>query len=112
MAKANRRPRGTGSLTTYVDSGGNETWYGSFYVHGRRVKRRIGEKRKPGTRQGLTRTQAEAALRRMTEDVEPSPAVVERITVEEAGERYLRELEALGRKRSTMQDYARRFAST
>jgi integrase len=100
-----RRPRGTGSLTVHRDSGGRETWYGSFYVGGRRVKRRIGPKRETGTRKGLTRTQAEAALRRLNEDAEPAPPVVERLTVEEAGERYLRELESLGRKPSTMGDY-------
>ena len=36
-----RRSRGTGSLTTYRDSAGAESWYGLFYSHGRRVKRRI-----------------------------------------------------------------------
>jgi integrase len=100
-----RRPHGSGSLTTRKDQAGRETWYGSFYVAGRRVKRKIGPKRETGTRKGLTRTQAEAALRRLTEDAEPDPPVVERLAVEEAGGRYLRELESLGRKPSTMGDY-------
>ena len=79
-----RRSRGTGSLTTYRDSAGAESWYGLFYSHGRRVKRRICPKREAGTRKGLTRTQAEAALRRITEEAHAAPPVVRRVTVGEA----------------------------
>jgi len=67
-----------------ADSNGRETWYGSWRVGGRRVKRRIGLKRRASTSEGLTRTQAEAELRRLmgTEVVLAGP---QRKTIEEAG---------------------------
>jgi integrase len=102
---APKRSRGTGSLESRTDAGGREAWYGRYYVAGRRVKRRIGDKRAPATRAGLTRVQAEAVLRRLIDREQAAPRVAERLTVAEAGERYLRQLEGLGRKRSTLQDY-------
>ena len=62
-----RRARGTGSLSTRRDKAGRDTWYGRFWVNGRLVKRRIGLKRPPGEKVGLTRAQAEAALRKVFE---------------------------------------------
>lgn len=59
-----KRSYGSGRLFARVDSAGRETWYGSWNVGGRRLKRRLGPKRRAGTAGGLTRTQAEAELRR------------------------------------------------
>lgn len=95
-----RRSHGTGSLFEH-----NAAWYGKWRVDGRQIKRRIGPKRQPGTREGLTRSQAEARLRRIIEDTAATPAVVERITVQQAGDRLLAQLAALGRKRATVQSY-------
>jgi integrase len=100
-----RRPRGTGSLFVKRDSAGQETWYGKWWVGKAQVKRRIGPKRAPSTRQGLTRTQAEAELRRMIGAIEPALARRERITVAEAGELHVARVRMMGRKRATVQSY-------
>jgi integrase len=74
-------------------------------VAGRLVKRKLGPRREPGTRRGLTKAQAEAQLRSAMSEVRAT-AQSERIGVEEAGERYIRHLETVRqRKRSTIQDY-------
>lgn len=88
-----------------ADGNGRETWYGSWRVGGRRVKRRIGLKRRASTSEGLTRTQAEAELRRLmgTEVVLAGP---QRKTIEEAGALYVEHLEhVMERKRTTIHDY-------
>jgi hypothetical protein len=100
-----RRSYGTGALYVRRDSRGRETWYGKWRVGGRQVKRRIGVVRRPGTRQGLTRAQAERELRRKVESTVPVVAAGERCTVEEAGEQLLDHLAALGRKPSTLNTY-------
>ena len=100
-----RRSYGSGSLYVKTDSAGAETWYGQWRVRDRQVKRRLGPKRRAGTRDGLTRAQAEAELRRrIAEDVPPPPSEL-RVTVGEAGQRLLQHLGTLGRKRSTLMDY-------
>jgi hypothetical protein len=76
-----RRSYGTGSLFT-----ARGKWYGQWRVGGRLVKRAIGPKRPPGSREGLTRKQAEAELRRRIEAVEPATRT-EVLSIEEAGER-------------------------
>jgi integrase len=97
-AKA-RRSYGTGSL--FVHRG---KWYGQWRVGDRQVKRMIGPTREPGSRRGLTRAQAESQLRRRIQDLKPP--VSERLTVAEAGDRYLLHLEAVvGRKPGTIADY-------
>jgi integrase len=99
-----RRSYGTGSLVPRKDSTGRESWYGRWYVGDKRIKRKIGPKRLPGSREGLTRAQAEAELRRrMAEAVTPSRSAD--LTVTEAGERMIRHLESLGRKPSTISTY-------
>jgi hypothetical protein len=100
-----RRSYGTGTLYARRDGNGRETWYGSWRVRGTRVKRRIGPKRRPGAADGLTRTQAEAELRRrIATDVVVTGA--QRRTVAEAGDAYLDHLEhVMERKRTTLQDY-------
>jgi integrase len=99
-----RRSYGAGSLFVRRDSRGRETWYGKWYAGGRRVQRRLGLKRPPGSREGLTRAQAERELRRR---VESEQAVVRsRLTIADAGRRYLYHLEhVLERKPTTVADY-------
>ena len=103
-----RRSYGTGSLYVHTDTTGRETWYARFYVGSHQVKRRIGPKRARGTREGLTRAQAERALRELIETEQPRPTRTD-VTVENAGERLLRHLEALGRKPTTLGTYRSLF---
>lgn len=104
MAGATRRSYGTGSLSTKVDSGGRAHWYGKWRSNGTQVKRKLGPKREPGGRSGLTRTQAEAELRRQMSEVTPAAQAGERLTIEEVARRYLLHSERQGRKPSTRQN--------
>jgi integrase len=54
---------------------------------------------------GLTKSQAEAELRRAFEAASLEQPVQERLEIKEAGERYIDRLESLGRKRTTIADY-------
>jgi integrase len=95
-----KRTYGSGSVVVHRGS-----WYGRWRVGDRYVKRKLGAIRQPGTREGLTRKQAEMALRRQMTEVR---VVVpeERMTVQEAGDRYLHHVEHVKhRKPSTVQDY-------
>jgi integrase len=95
-----RRPYGTGTL--YQKAG---AWYGRWLVGGRRTNRKLGQVRQPGTKEGLTRSQAERELRRRVESEAPQ-AVAQRLTVSAAADRYVHHLEhVVGRKPSTVQDY-------
>ena len=68
------------------------------------MQRRLGPRRAPGSREGLTRAQAERELRRLIETEQP--IVRSRLGIEEAGERYLEHLEhVLERKPTTVADY-------
>lgn len=105
-----RRARGTGSLSIRRDKAGAETWYGRFWAHGRLVKKRIGPRRGPGPRagDGLSATEAERELQRLIAAAGAAPArssTIEKLSIEEAGARYVAHLEAIGRKRSTLEDY-------
>jgi integrase len=96
-----KRSYGTGNLRVRRGA-----WYGQWHVGGRRVQRKLGAVRQPGTRQGLTKRQAEARLRELIQDVKPAPAGSEQLTVAEAGERYIRHVEhVLERKPTTVADY-------
>jgi hypothetical protein len=97
-----RRSPGTGSLVARADRSGRESWYGRWTVDGVRVKRCLGPKRVPSTREGLTQVQAEAELRRLMTTERPRPAPGERLTIAEVGVRYLHHLEARGRKYATI----------
>ncbi len=97
-----RRSYGTGSLYVRTDSAGRDTWYGHWRSNGRQVKRRIGSKRCDGARDGLTRRQAEAELRRLMGEAPAARPTSERMTLSEVSGQYLRHLEARGRKRSTL----------
>jgi integrase len=99
---AGRRSYGTGSLDVRPDKTGRETWYGRWHSNGRRVKRKIGPKRTEGSRDGLTRAQAEAELRRLMAEVQVTAAVGHSLTVAAAGQRYQEHLKRAGRKRSTI----------
>jgi integrase len=79
-----RRNYGTGSLFTERGK-----WYGQWRVGGRQVKRAIGPKRQPGSREGLTRRQAEAELRRKMETSRPAPRT-DGVSFEDAAREYLR----------------------
>ncbi len=94
-----RRSHGTGSL---IEQRGN--YYGKWRIDGRQVMRKIGPVRKPATRDGLTRSQAETQLRKLMAN-QTSPQATERITVSEAADRLLERLEAMGRKHSTLRAY-------
>ena len=100
-----RRSYGTGSLIVRKDSTGRESWHAKVRIGQRQVWRKLGEKRAPGTRDGLTRRQAEARLRTLHDELSATPPVAERLSVAEVGLRYLRHLSAQGRKRSTLMDY-------
>jgi len=80
-------------------------WYGRWWVGDRYVKRKLGGIREPGSREGLTRKQAEMALRRLMTEVRVVQPE-ERMTFQEAGDRYLHHIEHVKRRKpSTVQDY-------
>jgi integrase len=101
---AARRSYGTGSLIVRVDRGGREAWYGKWRSNGRQVMRRIGPTRGGAAKDGYTRPQAEAELRRLMAEVRVAPTVGELLTVEEVGARYRVHAERRGRKRSTLKN--------
>jgi integrase len=103
-AEMAKRPYGAGALSIRADSNGRMSWYGQWRVGGRRVTRKLGSKREVGTRLGLTRAQAERRLQRLI-DTETHAPVDERLSVGETGELLVAHLEALGRKRSTLDEY-------
>lgn len=102
---ATRRPRGTGGLLVKRDSSGRETWYGKWRVGTVQVKRRVGPKRIPSTRDGLTRTQAEAELRRLIGSADTATLQRERVTIEGVGALLVELRRVQGRKRTTIEAY-------
>jgi integrase len=104
--RATRRPAGTGGLFLRRDRTGREVWYAKWREGERQVKRTLGPRRQPGSKAGLSRGEAEAALRKILGEVAARPPVRELLEVGEAGERYVLHVEHFrGRKRSTVQDY-------
>jgi integrase len=94
--------RGYGSGALYEKNG---IWYGRWHAaSGARPHRRIGLARKPGSRDGLTRSQAERELRRLM-DAEEIVRSRDRAapTLAELGDMLEARLESLGRKRSTIE---------
>jgi len=83
-----KRSYGSGSVFVKGDR-----WYGRWWVGDRRVKRSLGPVREPGSRNGLTRSQAEREMRRRMESELPSVARHERPSVGDAGRRYVDHLE-------------------
>jgi integrase len=99
---SDRQKRTYGSGSVIVHRG---AWYGRWWIGSRYVKRKLGEIRQPGTREGLTRKQAEMALRRQMTEVR-IVVTEERMTYQEAGDRHLHHLEHVKRRKpSTIQDY-------
>src|SRR5207248_7219005 len=97
-----RRPRGTGAVFKKSDR-----WYGQWYVRGRLVKRSLGPVRPAGTRDGLTKAQAEARLRELISETDAAPPpIAERVTIRQAGERLIRQLVLQSRKPSTTENYS------
>ena len=99
-----KRSYGSGSLYTVTDAAGGETWYGKWRANGRQIKRKIGPVRTPGTRQGLTRAQAEAELRNMVENQVPTPVRPD-VTVADAAQRLLSLRKRRGRRETTLSTY-------
>jgi integrase len=92
-----RRAYGTGTLQIV-----GRSWIGSWYgSDGRRVRRKVGDVRTEGQVDGLTKAQAERALRRLRELETPRPTPgAERVTMEEAGREFCQRLELKGRRKS------------
>jgi integrase len=66
------------------------------------VKRSLGPMRQPGSREGLTRTQAEARLRELMLETRSAPApIAERMTLAHVGDRRIKHLSRRGRKPDT-----------
>lgn len=96
--KTSRRPYGAGSL--YARGG---VWYAHWCADGgRQVKRRVGPMRAEGSRDGLTRSQAEAELRRLIAETKPARMISgDALTMAELGRRYLAHLDRQSRKKAT-----------
>lgn len=94
-----RRPHGTGSL--YEKHG---AWYGRWRtLDGRKVNRKVGPMRAPGSSAGLTRAQAEKRFREIQHAEELTPRRtpdVERWTVAAASAAVRRRLEVEGARKS------------
>jgi integrase len=99
-----RRAHGTGSLYVQKRANGREAWYGRWYLGNRRLNRCVGPKLRRGTGEGLNRTQAEAELRRLMVRERP-PESGATISFASAAELMLRELDSLGRKATTLDNY-------
>lgn len=99
--KPNRRRHGTGSIVVRGDA-----YYGKWRAaDGRQVMRRLGAVRPRGTRDGLTKAQAEAALRRLMEQPTQTVARGERRTITDIAEAHLLVKENGGVKRTTARGY-------
>ena len=108
---AKRRAKGTGHL--HEKSG---SFYGRWRTSdGRQLNRKVGDARKAGSRDGLTRAQAERAFRRMQDEEErrPRPArEAARLTLDEAADSLRRQLALQGARKSYLQTASRCSAST
>jgi integrase len=100
MTIVGRRGYGSGSLVQEAGS-----WYGKWRVGHRQVKRRLGPVRAAGSSEGITRKQAEEALRRvMGEERQFAPDG--RVTFHQAAELYMYHVEhVIVRKTSTVKEY-------
>ncbi len=94
-----KRAYGSGGLII-----SNGVYFGKWRINDRQVMRRLGPVRIPGAREGLTKSQAEALLRKRMAEV-AAPAVGKRVTVSEAAEHLLAYVAARGRKPSTLRAY-------
>jgi hypothetical protein len=101
---ASRRSYGTGTLYHRADAQGRQWWYGRWHNGTSRPNRKIGSIRTRGGEEGLTRREAEQALRKLIESEQPKLADT-KVTVAEAGDLLLRHLEAKGLKPTTLGTY-------
>jgi integrase len=97
---AGRRAPGSGSLYVPKDKPG--IWYAKWSVNGTQIKRRIGPQRKPHTRDGMTRKDAETEMRRLMSEVKPTVQPGEGSTIGDVGARYVKRLQLQGRKPATI----------
>ena len=95
-----KRSYGSGAL--YVRG---DVWYGRWHDGaGNRPQRAIGAVRQPGSRDGLTRSQAERELRRIMDSEQPVRRTDRATpTLGEIAEMHAVRLQSLGRKRSTIE---------
>lgn len=99
--KPNRRRHGSGSIVVRGD-----TYYGKWRAaDGRQVMRRLGQVRPRGTREGLTKSQAEAELRKIMGQPTSPVARGERRTIADLAEVHLAAKENAGLKRTTARGY-------
>jgi hypothetical protein len=66
-----RRSYGTGTLYRRTDTHGREWWYGRWHNGTSRPNRKIGPIRTRGGEEGLTRREAERALRMLIDAEQP-----------------------------------------
>lgn len=97
-----KRAYGTGSLYVRRGAAGSDVYYGRWMAGSRKINRRIGPVRPPGGRDGLTRSEAEAELRRLIAEIKPGVTAGQGITMRDLSTTYYSHLEALGRKRTTL----------
>src|SRR4051812_48769150 len=101
-----RRPAGTGSLFTRADRAGRKVWDGKWREGQRQVKRKIGPVRQPGSTVGLTRREADAELRELLSAAGAVPVTRERLSLSQAGERYIQHVDQFrAGKRTTVKNY-------
>lgn len=96
-----KRSYGTGQL--YTKQG---AWYGRWRTSdGRRLNRRLGPVREPGTATGLTRREVERLFRKVreAEETAPRPVLASRATIEDAANSLRRELAMRGSRRSYLE---------
>jgi integrase len=103
--EGSRRGAGQGALIVKIDRAGRATYYGKWRVGQRQVMTRIGLKRDPHTREGLTRTQAEKELRQLMSGRTPPLGRDERRRVTEVCDLLIERKRTLGRKTSTIDAY-------
>ncbi len=97
-----KRSYGTGQLYEKHDA-----YYGRWRTSdGRKLNRRVGKIREPGTSEGLTRSQAERRFRQMQQDEEIAPrrrADAEVVTVADASASLRRRLAVEGARKSYLE---------
>lgn len=96
-----KRSYGTGQL--YIKQG---AWFGRWRTSdGRRLNRRLGPVREPGSSNGLTRGEVERLFRKAREAEEdtPRPALASRATIEDAADSLRRQLAMRGSRKSYLE---------
>src|SRR5262249_22384079 len=98
--KSNRRAYGSGSIIIR-----NGSYHGKWWLGDRQMMRRLGRVRLPGTRDGITRPEAERRLRQLMTEVSFVPPE-RRLTFADIAERYIDHVEqVMQRKPSTVRNY-------